>query len=100
MLYIKTTTIEEYNALNDLASVIRNYHLASVQAETGTTSYASADPVQKWTDEEGLIFDEQNEEGTLSICYMFPVDNYIAPFMMQVIGRKIYDNDFNFLLSA
>lgn len=100
MNYILTTSLEQYTALNDAVTMGRNYQLESVQHETGTFRYATDTPEPIFFDEDLTIFTEQNEQGTLSEGYMFPVTSELATIVFLMKGQKFYTQDFNFLFTA
>ena len=100
MNYTRCNNIEEYNFLNDLFTRLANYHYPSVQHETGTSEYATPEPPAYFFDEEDVVYLEQNEEGTLTEGYLFPVDSLRSQAVFALRGRKFYNDQLGFLFSA
>ena len=99
MIYQKCTKTE-YDWLNDMFSQISNYDKASVQKETGTTTYAESDPSPYYFDADNIPHTEQNEAGDLEEGYLFPIGQLQAQVVGAMKGQKFYTQDLSFLFVA
>lgn len=125
MYYMLCKSIEKYNELNADFTVALNYHLPTVQAETGTSQYAG-EPIPIWYDDQDNIYSEdptivapvepeppvidpetgeeiQPEPVTVEpeknyyIGYLFPVNDKVIKIVMMMKGERFYGSDYQFL---
>jgi len=97
---IRCETLEDYQALNAQLSGEKNYDSEAVRNETGTERYSTETPQPVYIDENEIVYQEQNAEGTLSEVYMMPLTSGMATVLMMMRGKRVYDDNFNFVFKS
>ena len=60
----------------------------------GTTQHLPEEPAKfVYRDEEGLFYNEQNEEGTLTELAVFPLPQLVMELIYMLDGAEVYDSN-------